>query len=602
MKKWQGFLAIILTVTMMFSVGVMASQPAGDAAAGEAIFGVDITVLPRNETFYLGGWQWNAPISGNPFAPVTNMLYVDQAVQSARIMTFETLYMYNIIDGQLYPLLAYGQPEWNEDATVLTVRMNLDAKWSDGTRVTARDMETTFNTHVKVGSAMGAQYGATIAAVKAVCECTLEIHTNPDNYNPFRVLDFLPRVYVLPGAYIESKWDEYGEDNIQGFRSDTWFDAPFSGPYGPAFISPQKVVLERNEDYWGQAKSMWGKLPVPRYVVHNIYASNDSTRAAFSAGEIDLNQQFIANVWTMWERDGLPISTYLDAAPYYIPQQMPTIWFNTTKPGLDQLAVRQAIAYAIDYEQIALSAMSGYSPTFDVAPRSIAAPVEAETRQIDFSQLEDLQWIGPDIERANAVLDAAGIVDTTGNGIRDWQGEDLVFTLQCPSGWSDWEASLEIVAAAGAAIGINLVTNFVDQPVWTDNQQTGNFDIIMINAPASNIAAPWTRAQFMLQVSDPDAERFFSAWHRLYDPEINALIDKAAAEQCPDMRMEYYTQLSIFLLEQKPLVYLMYRPSFFQTYNESVWTGFPEEGDEAGIPPMILSGHGIGLLYNIRLR
>jgi len=367
-------------------------------------------------------------------------------------------------------------------------------------------------------------------------------------------------------------------------------------------MSPQKVVLERNESYRGQAESLWDKLPVPKYIVHNIYASNDSSRAAFAAGEIDLNQQFMTNVFDMWEKDGLPVSTYLDDKPYYIPQQMPTIWFNTQRPGLDQLAVRQAIAYAIDYEQIAQSAMSGYSPTFEAEPRSIAAPVEGEKSQIDFDRLMHLQWAGLDIERAIKVLDDAGIVDTTGNGIRDFNGEDLVFTLQCPSGWSDWEASLEIVAAAGAAIGINLVTNFVDQPVWTDNQQTGNFDIIMINAPANSIAAPWSRAQFVLQVLDPDAERVFSGYHRMYSAEINELIDKAATEQDPDVLREYYTQISIFLLEQMPAVYLMYRPSYFQTYNESVWTGFPEEGDENGIPPMILAGHGIGLLYYLRLR
>ena len=152
MKKLQGFIAVVLTVAMMLSVTALASQPAGDVAAGDAVFGTDVTVLPRNETLYIGGWQWGTPISGNPYSAVTNCLYVDQAMQSARVMVYETLYMYNILDGNLYPLLANGQPEWNDDVTVLTVRMNLDAKWNDGTRVTAYDVAATFETHVKVGS------------------------------------------------------------------------------------------------------------------------------------------------------------------------------------------------------------------------------------------------------------------------------------------------------------------------------------------------------------------------------------------------------------------------------------------------------------------
>jgi peptide/nickel transport system substrate-binding protein len=344
---------------------------------------------------------------------------------------------------------------------------------------------------------------------------------------------------------------------------------------------------------------MWGKLPVPKYLAHNIYSSNDTSRAAFAAGHIDINQQYLTNVFDMWEKDGLPISTYMDDAPYYMPASMPSIWFNTKLPGLDQQAVRDAIAYAIDYEQIAKSAMSGYSPTFAAVPRSIAAPPAGEQALVDNNALKDLQWADRDIDRANKVLDDAGLVSNA-NGIREYNGKELEFTLTCPTGWNDWEASLEIVAAAGKHIGINLVTNFVEVPVYNDMRDTGDFDIIMVSAPANSIAAPWSRAQFCLQVLNPDAERVASGYHRMKDDNINALIDAAASETDPAKLKEYYTEISRFLLEKKPLIYLMYRPSSFQSQNESVWTGFPEENDGTNIPPMMTGGSGIGLLYNIR--
>ena len=50
---------------------------------------------------------------------------------------------------------------------------------------------------------------------------------------------------------------------------------------------------------------------------------------------------------------------------------MPTLFFNTEVEGLDQVAVRKAIAMAVDYDQVISSAMSGQSPTFADVPRSV---------------------------------------------------------------------------------------------------------------------------------------------------------------------------------------------------------------------------------------
>jgi len=559
-------------------------------------------VLPRNETLFTGIGQWGTPISSSPFhANPNNPLVIDQAAHNARLFVNETLFMFNMLDSQLYPLLAYGQPIWNDDFSVLTINLNPDAHWSDGTPVTARDVVVTFDKHVYVGSPMGVEYAAFISQMVAVDDTTVEIHHNPDNPNVHQMMTFLPRVYIMQGAFIEERWAYHGGD-IEAFRSDPWENAPHSGPYRPIVLSNTQVVLERDDNYWGQAASMWGRLPVPRFIAHNIYADNDAMRASFAAGQIDVTQAFMANVWELWETDGLPISTFLHEAPYHMPGTMPSIWFNTTRPGLDRREVRQAIAFATDFELIIASAMSGYSPRFADAPRSIALPLPGEQRFVDNAALAHLQWDNADIDRANALLDAAGIVDTTGNGIRDIDGVDLSFTLMCPAGWTDWTASLEIVAQAGAAIGIELTTTFVEASVWTENRQAGNFDIIMDSAAAINVASPWFRAFHALYVEDPDAERVFWAHHRMQIPEALALIREAATETNHARLVEIYTEISYILLYEMPLVYLMYRPVLFHTVNESVWTGFPEYGDGLNIPPTNLaSGFGIAGLYHLRL-
>ena len=82
----------------------------------------------------------------------------------------------------------------------------------------------------------------------------------------------------------------------------------------------------------------------------------------------------------------------------------------------------------------------------------------------DHEAVKDLQWVGNDIEGAKKLLDDAGIVDTDGDGWREYNGEKLSYVATCPNGWSDWQAAIEVVAAAGKKIGIDITTNFPNGP------------------------------------------------------------------------------------------------------------------------------------------
>jgi peptide/nickel transport system substrate-binding protein len=70
---------------------------------------------------------------------------------------------------------------------------------------------------------------------------------------------------------------------------------------------------------------------------------------ALAKGEVDVSQQLNSNVNLLWESYGLPISTYLPEAPYGIGASLPTAFYNLKSYGLDQVAVRKAIAMAVDY-------------------------------------------------------------------------------------------------------------------------------------------------------------------------------------------------------------------------------------------------------------
>ena len=107
--------------------------------------------LPRNETMYFGGQQWG-PINGwNPLSSnMNNSMALAAAPRGSREIMFETLYMYNMLDGQLYPLLADGDYVWNDDLTEMTVKIKAAAKWSDGTPVTAEDVAATWTAGIEL--------------------------------------------------------------------------------------------------------------------------------------------------------------------------------------------------------------------------------------------------------------------------------------------------------------------------------------------------------------------------------------------------------------------------------------------------------------------
>lgn len=357
---------------------------------------------------------------------------------------------------------------------------------------------------------------------------------------------------------------------------------------------------------------MWGKLPVPKYIVHNIYADNNAQANALRVGESDMGQTYIANVNTMWEDEGLPISTYYTEAPYHIGVSQPSAIFNTNLPGLDQVAVRKAIALAVDYDQVLSSAMTNQAPPFSQYPRMLFQPNDTirATYVKDAAELEELGWLGNDVDAANALLDDAGIVDTDGDGIREYPaGNNLSFKCSCPTGWSDWQASMQIVADAGAKIGIALETYFPEAAQWSEAWRTGTFEITM-NSYGGGPSDPWNSfySVFYNYHGAGDYEPAYlpeiTVGNSRYSGEksarANELLDLAAAETDIETLKDYYQELNVIYLTEVPSFALMYRPQLFHEVNESVWTNYPSEGD--GISPMCcIMGQGVAALYQLEL-
>jgi peptide/nickel transport system substrate-binding protein len=474
--------------------------------------------------------------------------------------------------------------------TEVTFKIKAAAKWSDGTPVTADDFAYTWATHLKYETTNGAAYKDYVDTIEAVDPQTVLIKAKLKDgkaANPLQVAAYLSNIYVVQKAWTKTLEARVGDDKA-AFKSDPSEDAIGSGPYKKFFADDQKLVLIRDDKYWGQDASMWGKLPVPKYLAHTIYADNNAGLVALKAGEVDVSQQFNANVQDLWLKDNLPISTYLPDAPYMIAASLPTAYFNLKSNGLDNVAIRKAIAMAVDYDTIIANAMTNQSPTFTQVPRSVMNPTAGEQALYDHAAVKDLQWAGNDIEGAKALLDAAGIKDTDGDGWRELKGKKLSYKALCPNGWSDWQAAIEIVAAAGEKIGIDITTEFpewsVYQTVFTD-------------------ANPWGRVrQLMSSEFVGTSGNWNGNWGGYSNPAVDKIIAAIPNETDPAKLKTLYTEATKIYLTDVPSFSLMYRPDLFHTVNESVWTGYPTADDGTNIPPTdMVNGYGVAGLYNLKL-
>ena len=602
MMKHFRIIAILSILLMVLAVAPALAQ--------------DVDTLPREETLFFNGQQWGSVVGWNPYSSNNNNAMAINQQDNARVLMFETPYMYNMLDGQVYGLLADGPFEWNEDRTELTFRLKSAAMWSDGTPVTAEDVAYTWATHIKYSTPTGSSNNTFIADIIAVDDHTVTIQAaldeNGEAVNPLIVQAYVSSNYVLQKAWTETLEERAGGD-ATAFLADTAEDVVYSGPYGPFFSDDSKVILVRDDNYWGQDESMWGKLPVPKYLAHNIFQDNAAGTTALRAGEVDVSQQFNSNVQDLWLEDGLPISTYLPEAPYGIGASLPTAFFNLSgsSHGLDNPAVRRAIAIAVDYDSIIANAMTNQSATFSQVPRSLMNPTPGEQALYDQSAVADLQFAGNAIDEANAILDEAGIVDTDGDGIREIDGQNLSYVATCPNGWSDWQAAIEVVAAAGAAIGIDITTNYPEWSVYqtvvtvSDQPLPEGYDIFMMWSDGAGPTQPWSRIRNLLSSEWVGMPSNWSGnWGQYENAQVDALIEEIPTTTDAARLQEIYTELVSIYLTEIPSFTLMYRPQNFHTVNEVVWTNFPFDGDgtEPPVPPLnLMDGYSVAGLYNLEL-
>lgn len=567
--------AVTLTANLLAACQPAAAPQAGAPGAAEAAPETSAGAaapgqLPRNETLYIAGLQWGPFITFNPLAP-----NITWPAGGPNMLIYENLFAFNLVTGELDPLLA--KELTMVDDTTMEVTLQDGTAWQDGTPLTVDDVLFSFElakTHDDLDYALFWDY---VTEMTATGDRTIQIKLNPDQLNIGQVRYWLAWERILP----KHVWEERAAGDTP--LSQVVDEAPVgSGPYKVLNFTTERVALERHEDYWGA--EVYG-TPAPKYLVHPIFDSNDAGNLAFQQGQVDLSQQFAPQIWQMWEDRGLAVGTWFTDAPYHIPGNIPMLHINMTRPGLDNVLVRRALAYAINYEQIAETAMSRYSTP--VQP-SLIIPSGGEEKFFNADQVAELGWeYNPEESRRileeelGATKGSDGIyVLADGTRLGPWK-------VNAVYGWTDWMTAVELVAQNATEAGFDITTEFPEAPVLTTRRNAGDFDLVIWTHTGASPASPWRRFHDVMDIRGVPAmgENAFWNWNR-FDPEGAAdLLDQAAAATDEATQIDLYGQLDRIFLENIPTIPLMYRPLEFYEFNESVWTGFPT-ADNPVAPPL----------------
>lgn len=547
-----------------------------------------ISDYPRNETLYIGGFDWAPPTTFNPLDPDPNF----PADGNIRLM-YESLLAYNQLSENLDPMLA---DSYTQTDSSITVHLDTHARWNNGDKITVEDVLYTF----RIDSLLPTAHHNNWKYIKKITDDgdnNVTFHFSAKK-NPLLVLNAIAETSILPKSVFEpllksaKNGKNYSMETVLQFKNDSLPLA--SGPYNLKTYTPDQIVLERIENYWGISK--YGKKPAPKYIIHSIYNGNDNFNSAMVRGNLDISSIYLPKIW---EKAKDSIRSWSREEPYQLPSTITVLMVATQKEPFNNVHFRRALAHAIDFEKIKAKAVSNYTPSMQ--PGLI---LPFGTEKIYYSKEDaDLYGYTYNTEKAREILAEAGYSWNEKGWLLDKKKKPIRnITIECPQGWTDWEDAINVIVESFNEIGIKAAAKFVDYGSWDMDLRRGTFDLAMKTPPTEHsIACPWNRFFQLLSTANykPIGEEAFANQGRYQNPEINELLEKIPTIADEEELKKAYQELNKLFMQAVPVLPVMYRPSTYYQFSTKHWTNFPTKENPYAPPNNLIVAAGVSALWEI---
>jgi peptide/nickel transport system substrate-binding protein len=328
-------------------------------------------------------------------------------------------------------------PELAEDMNVgdmsITFKLKKNAKFQDGTPVTAKDVKWSFDRAVTVGGFPTVQMkaGSLTKAEQFVAVDDVTFRVDLLKKDRLTVPDL---AVIVPGIYNSGLLKKQATDKDPWAMNYTKGNTAGSGAYKVTSWKPGVETVYERFDGW-----VGGKLPQLKKVIWRTIPSPGNRRALMERGDADLSFDLPAKDFSEMKTEG---KLKLISNP--ITNGMYSVEMNVAHPPFDNEKVRQAVAYAIPYLKIIAAAMFGVAnPLFGGKSNDVST----------------IAWPQPtgyvtDIEKAKTLMTQAG-----GGAINTTISFDLGDATNC-------EPIAELIQESLGHIGITTTINKVPGSNW----------------------------------------------------------------------------------------------------------------------------------------
>jgi len=517
-------------VRRLWLVGMLATALAAAAAGGiggaRAASGTSVTISnEQGSTWTCGFNPFNASVVAFSFGPVYEPL----------------VYVNPLKSGATTPWLASAY-KWSNANRTLTFTIRSGVKWSDGQPFSAADVLFTFQL-IKAHPALDLQ--AVWAVLKNVSQKGNKI-----------VFTF--KTAAVPYFYFIADKTPIVAKHIWSTIKDpvTYKDSSpvGTGAFTMSSCSPQVFKLQKNPGYWQKG------LPKVDTVYYPAYTSNDPANLDLATGKAQWGSQFIPNIKSFY------LSKSPDNHYWFPPTANVSIFVNLKDPILSNLAVRRAMAYAIDRNRVSQIGEYGYEPASNqtgvVTPTFSSWLDPALAKQVTYNP-----------GKAMSILKAAGFT-MSGGVFHTPQGKPLSFTMINIGGYSDWVASAQVVQQELNAVGIKITAQNLSSTTYDNDTYTGKYQLSYDGNEAPGPAPYYELREILYSAnSAPIGKLAASNWERYSNPAVDKLIDSYGATTNAATQHAIIRKLEQVMVNDVPVIPVTESVDWYQ-YNTKALSGW----------------------------
>ena len=422
------------------------------------------------------------------------------------ILTYNTLFRG---DMDLKPVPELVDTYENTSDTEWVFHLRQGVKFHDGSEMTADDVVASIE-YAKTCPEINL-YNGSILSVEAVDDYTVKMTT--DGPSATLLYDLCHHGNSIVPKELLDSGNDFNENPIG------------SGPY--KFVSWKRgdsIQFEAFEDFYEGAPSI-------KNMTWKIIPEGSSRTIALEAGEVDMIIEVEAmDVERIESNSDLTLLKHESTAINWL-------MLNNEKPGLDNQNVRHAINSAINRDDLVTVAMNGMAaPAYSSTPLSMLGSTDEGADTYD-------------VKKAQEYMDASGV-----------DPKSVKMSIICSNDTK--KRAAEVIQSNLTEIGINCEIESMDLATYLSTTAEGNYTASIGGYSSSDMVSYLVGVYHSKSIGASNKTR-------LNNPEIDALIDEAAATVDPEAREVILKEVTVQLNELCPQVSL-YQDMYLRAYNANL--------------------------------